>query len=324
MFEKVAVIGLGNIAVRHRRNLKFLYPDAYLYGMSASGRIPSEEVSDCDEIVSSVSELIQIGVELAIVASPAPFHAEHSIELINSGIPILIEKPLTVSLSDCELIHSAINNSHTPVAVGYCLRYLPSLMTLRDILDRKTIGTIYNAHVEIGQYLPDWRPNKCYKESVSANSELGGGALNELSHELDYAQLLFGALSVNHAVLRSSQELGLAVEDCVDIVASNEDSALINIHLDFLQRSAYRRCRIVGSRGALLLDLIKNELVMTTENGSQVLFSEPSWDKNQMYLNMLRDFEAQIQGREHQTVSVIEAMQSVALVQQVKDRFPIL
>ncbi len=68
----VAVIGLGNIATRHRKNLKQLFPDSRLVAMSASGRIPQEAVSDCDVVVGEVNELITHKVELAVVASPAP------------------------------------------------------------------------------------------------------------------------------------------------------------------------------------------------------------------------------------------------------------
>ncbi len=54
--ERVAVVGLGNIATRHRRNLKQLFPNALLYAMSASGRVPQETVNDADLLVTSIEE----------------------------------------------------------------------------------------------------------------------------------------------------------------------------------------------------------------------------------------------------------------------------
>ncbi len=321
--ERVAVVGLGNIATRHRRNLKCLFPKVQLYAMSASGRIPQEAISDADYLVSSIHMLIEKRVQFVIVASPSPFHALHSIPLIESGIPVLIEKPVTASLNDVKMLQSISAQYQTPVAVGYCLRYLSSALEMKRLLSSGKIGNLYHASVEIGQYLSDWRPNKDYRDSVSAKVSLGGGALLELSHELDYTQWLLGELTLEHAILRQTKELALEVEDSADMLFSNSKQAIIHMHLDFLQRKAHRQCRFVGSKGALEWDLIDNEIRFVSPQGMQVLYSEPKWDKNQMYTAMLADFVAKIHQEPNQCVSLGEAAQSVELIEEIKQRFPI-
>jgi len=316
--NKVAVIGLGNIATRHRRNLKLRFPDAILFAMSASGRTPSESVSDCDCIVLSIDELIINEVELVIVASPAPFHAKHAIPLIEAGIATLIEKPVTTTVEDAKAIQDAIDEYQTPVSVGYCLHYLPSAQKLKTLLESGVIGTLYNAQIEIGQYLPDWRPSKDYRDSVSANKHLGGGVLFELSHELDYAQWLLGPLTLQFSLLRSSQELVLDVEDMADMIVLTNTGAVATIHLDFLQRKAYRQCSFVGSEGRVDWDLIKNQLVLTTAVETTVLYSEPEWDKNQMYLAMVEDFIQMIKQKKHACTSLMEATKTVVLIDKIK------
>lgn len=321
--ERVAVIGLGNIATRHRRNLKQLFPHAQLYAMSASGRMPHETVSDADHLVASIDALIAQQIQLVIVASPAPFHAAHAIPLIEAGITILIEKPVTATLDELKALQEAAAQSQTPVAVGYCLRYLSSAIEMKKYLSSGMLGNLYHAHVEIGQYLPDWRPSKDYRESVSARAALGGGALLELSHELDYTQWLLGELTLQHAILRQSEELGLEVEDSADMLLSTEQNAVVYLHLDFLQRKAYRQCRFVGSKGALEWDLISNEIRFVYAQGTQVLYSEPAWDKNQMYTAMVLDFVAHIHRQPSQCVSLDEAAKSLELITQIKNRYPI-
>ncbi|EDM69057.1 oxidoreductase [Moritella sp. PE36] len=318
--NKVAVIGLGNIATRHRRNIKFLFPNVELLVMSASGRTLNEKISDSDGVVTSIEALIDAEVELVIVASPAPFHAQHSIPFIEAGIPTLIEKPVTTTNEDANAIQRAIELYGTPVAIGYCLRYLPSAQRLKILLDEGKIGTLYNVHIEIGQYLPDWRPSKDYRDSVSANENLGGGALFELSHELDYAQWLLGPLDLQYAILRSSDELDLDVEDIADIFTLTESGAVAAIHLDFLQRQAHRKCSFIGKEGRIDWDLIQNQLTLTTATNTSVLYSEPLWDKNQMYLAMLTDFIQMIKGQSHRCTNVIEATLTVALIDKIKQQ----
>ena len=318
--KKVAVIGLGNIATRHRHNLKLLFPKVELLVMSASGRIPKEDISECDGIATSIEELIQAQVELVIVASPAPFHAQHSIPFIEAGIPTLIEKPVTTSLEDAKSINRAIELHKTPVSIGYCLRYLPSGQKLKILLENGKIGTLYNAHIEVGQYLPDWRPNKKYRDSVSAQNILGGGALFELSHELDYAQWLLGPLDVKYSILRSSEKLDLDVEDIADIIALTELGAVTTIHLDFLQRKAHRQCSFVGSEGRIVWNLMLNQLTFITATETSVLYSEPGWDKNQMYLAMLQDFVQMINKNQHSCVELPEASMTVTFIDSIKQQ----
>jgi predicted dehydrogenase len=316
--KKAAVIGLGNIAARHRHNLKLLFPKIELLVMSASGRIPKEIIGDCDGIVTNINELIQAQVELVIVASPAPYHAQHSIPFIIAGIPTLIEKPVVTSLEDAAAISQAIELHDTPVTIGYCLRYLPSSQKLKVLLEQKIIGTLYNAHIEVGQYLPDWRPNKDYRISVSAQRKLGGGTLFELSHELDYAQWLLGPLKIEHSILRRSAELALDVEDMADIILRTEMGAVATIHLDFLQRKVHRKCSFVGSEGRIEWDLILNTVTLITAAETAVLYSEPDWDKNNMYLAMLEDFLQMIEKNQHTCINFFEAMNTVSLIDEIK------
>ncbi|NGN98471.1 Gfo/Idh/MocA family oxidoreductase [Grimontia sp. S25] len=316
--NKVAVIGLGSIATRHRRNLKLLFPKARLLAMSASGRLPEEVISDCDQLVSSIQQLISEQVQFVIVASPAPFHAHHAIELIKAKIPVLIEKPLATSSGDCSAINEAAAQNGALVSVGYCLRYLSSARKMKVLFDQELLGELYHAHIEIGQYLPDWRPSKDYRQCVSARPELGGGALLELSHEFDYSQWLLGPLVLQHAILRSSSELGLDVEDSADVMTTTAKGAVVTVHLDFLQRQAYRRCRFVGNKGVVEWDLIGNAIYFTDGQGRRVLYSEPDWDKNQMYLEMVRDFVRAIDQQANQVITLPEAILSVSLIEQIK------
>jgi predicted dehydrogenase len=318
--NKVAVIGLGNIATRHRHNLRLLFPNSEILSMSASGRDPKEKISNSTRVVASIEELIEAQVELVIVASPAPFHAEHSIPLIKAGIPTLIEKPVTTTVDDANAIQEAVKLYNTPVCIGYCLRYLPSAQRIKAFLDDGGIGTLYNAHIEIGQYLPDWRPSKNYLDCVSANKNLGGGALFELSHELDYVQWLLGQLDFQYGILRKSEDLALEVEDLVDILALTESGAVASIHLDFLQRKAYRQCSFIGSEGRIDWDLLQNKLTLTTAKEVKILYNEPNWDKNQMYIAMIVDFIQMIEGKSHNCTEIIEATSTVGLIEIIKNQ----
>jgi predicted dehydrogenase len=316
--EVVAVVGLGNIAKRHRSNLRILFPFVKIIALSSSGRFPKEIINDADKVVLTLDELIQYKPSFVIVASPCTSHRYHSEKLIENNIPVLIEKPVAADSNDAEKIRLLSEKYSTPVAVGYCLRYLPSAIKMKKILSEELIGKIYNCFINIGQYLPQWRPAANYLDSVSANKALGGGALLELSHELDYAQWLLGPLTFETAILRHSKELNLDVEEIADLVLSNSNGTVFNVHLDFLQKSPQRTCSVIGSKGRLDWDLLSNTIVLTSIKGRRVIYSEPEWDKNNMYLNMILDFVELIKGNENSSISISEAELSIELIQEIK------
>lgn len=319
MFENIAVIGLGNISARHRKNLKFLFPESNVIALSSRELPVSHRVPHADLVLNSMDELIRLNPGFAIVASPATTHLRHATKLIEAGIPSLIEKPLCAKPEAAQAFLSLLKNKQNIAAVGYCLRYMPSANVVKSHLDKKCLGAVHTVIAHVGQYLPDWRPDKDFRQSVSARSELGGGVLLELSHELDYLLWLFGDLQIRYSQLRNTNKLDLDVEEIADVVLSNKDGTLINLHMDFLQITPKRWCRFIGDKGTMEWDLLQNKVTIQSEDDGQKNYEREGWDSNQMYTSMLQDFVACIQGADHSSVSISEALNSVLLVQQIKD-----
>jgi len=316
--KTIAVIGLGNIAKRHRQNLKLIYPEATIIALSASGRIPSEKIEFADLLLTDLLLVIESKPELVIVASPAPFHEIHASEFIKRHIPVLIEKPITSEPQSAKRLLELTQQYSAQVMVGYCLRYLSSAIEMKELLSENFIGEVYNCQASVGQFLPDWRPNKHYTNSVSTQKSLGGGALLELSHELDYLHWLLGPLDLNYAQLRCTKELTLEVEEIADLMLTNRKGTVCSVHMDFIQKQAQRECTFIGSTGRLHWDLLANTITHHSNEGTQILYSEPGWDKNQMYLNMVTEFITNIQSGKNSTLSLEDANQTVKLITQIK------
>ncbi|WP_198400865.1 Gfo/Idh/MocA family protein [Idiomarina piscisalsi] len=312
--KKVAVIGCGSIGQRHLRNVKNLFSEAVVCAIrSGSGN------TSCPAAADRLIPLRELdsSFELAIVASPANFHVAHAKHCLNLNIPTLIEKPLAQDYTQGLHFVDSLNSSNKKLAaVAYCLRYLPSAQFMKQLIKQKQLGQIYNVNAEVGQYLPDWRPGTDYSQSVSARSDLAGGALNELSHELDYINWLFGVDEVLSASLRRSQELNTNVEEIVDTQIKLKNGAIGTVHLDFLQKRPHRKCTIIAEKARVEWDLIANSITQFTANGVTTLFDDCEYDKNHMYLNMINDFIAQKQN----TASLNEGLEVLRIIQHIRER----
>jgi predicted dehydrogenase len=271
-------------------------------------------VENADAVVNNINELISLSPDMVILASPANLHVEQAIRLVESGIPVLIEKPIGLNLEQVKALESKLTQYPVPVNVAYCLRFMPSLEAVKQALDQHKLGNILNIHVEVGQFLPDWRSDKDYTKSVSSNLTLGGGALFELSHEFDYLHFLFGNLNHQYSYLRCSGELKIEVEDLADVMLTTKNGALCYVHLDFLQKSVKRFCTIIGSEGRLEWDLIENKVSVFSKDRKTILYSDKNWDKNKMYISMINDFMKN-GGR---ACSLLEAKSTLQLLLEIK------
>ena len=118
MSNNFAVVGLGSIAERHRQNIKALWPDSSIYAISSSGRAAKAPIANCDKFTANIADLPLNAMDMAIIASPAPFHVAHAMRFMRAGIPTLIEKPLCTNLEDASLLAQCAKESGR---VGRCV-----------------------------------------------------------------------------------------------------------------------------------------------------------------------------------------------------------
>jgi len=288
------VVGSGSIAKRHIKNLREQFPGASVICVSASGRVLDKNEVGASEIAPDLASAISFKPDFAIVASPAPFHLRNADELLAAHVPVLIEKPLCASRD--EMTQIDLKRHSARVGIGYNLRFTPAAKVVKELLDNGAVGPISTAFAEVGQYLPDWRPDTDYRVGVSARKELGGGALLELSHELDYLSWFFGPFTRALGVLRDTGQLGINVEDNVDALLEKEKRLMVHVHLDFNQRQPCRRFKAVGEQGTVLWDLIANEVTLLLPDGRiKKIYSDSTYNRNQMYIDQTSAFISFVQ-----------------------------
>jgi predicted dehydrogenase len=311
------VIGTGSIAKRHIRNLRSLYPKANIVCVSSSGRKITASDVGATSTSNSIEDAILKKPDFAIIASPSNFHLIHASKFIILKIPILIEKPISANYA--ELSKFKFDRKKDKIAVGYNLRFMPSAKSVKQIIESNALGKISTVSAEVGQYLPDWRPGSDYRKGVSAQKKLGGGALLELSHELDYLNWLFGRFTEVFAITSNSKILEIDVEDNVDALMTNKNGTIFHLHLDFLQRSPCRYFKAVGEKGTLTWNLLNNEVSFHECQGtSKVIYSNPYYDWNEMYLDQLRTFELFTKGQADFESGINSSIEVMRLIEAIR------
>ncbi len=250
---KVLLVSLGAIGRRHLANLRQLEPDADV----AILRRAVDPALD-EKQLTTLDAALAFAPDAALICSPASQHVAVATALAARGVPLFIEKPLSHNLDGVAELIALAREKRAPLLVGYNLRFSPDLRELRAALHAGRIGRLLHLRAEVGQYLPDWRPATDYRHSVTAQRDLGGGVLLEISHEIDYAFWLAGEVESVTAQIATLGDLECDVEDCADLQLRFRSGALGTIHLDLLDRVPHRTCRLIGTEGTLSLDLLSD------------------------------------------------------------------
>lgn len=283
------LIGLGSIGHRHLGNLRHILPDAQGVVLRRMGRdTPDSSV----RVVRSMETALETHPDFAIVCSPASCHLEDCRSLAESGVPMLVEKPIASSLEGVQALLNQCREKTLPLMVGYHLRFSPALQIVRAALDQGRIGRVISARAEVGQYLPDWRPGTDYRNGVSARRDLGGGVLRELSHEFDYLRWLLGEVDEVTGWAGRLGDLEIDVEDTAEAILHFRSGALGSVHLDMIQSSPVRFCRILGTSGTLLWDGRSQRVSLHSraQGNWKELHPADAFDRNAMFRAELEHF----------------------------------
>ena len=318
MLNRLAIIGLGSIGRRHLRLISEIRPDIKIIAVRSGHGERCDEEKMAAKTVYSIGEAVDEGVQAAIISSPATLHLKQSLELAKNGIHLLIEKPISHTSDRVKELLKIVNENRITIMVGYVLRYDLGAIKFKNWLDNKIKGKILHARIECGSYLPDWRPDQDYRKTVSALSELGGGVLLELSHEIDYLYWFFGKPKDVQAQIRNSGTLDINVEDQVDLLMTSEQGYCISVQIDFNRRHVERKCKVLTTEGELIWDAVNKNVTWKGVNKEQFKY-EYNNERNSIYRKQLEVFFDCIENDNDPIVTVKDGFNVISLIDAVRN-----
>jgi phthalate 4,5-cis-dihydrodiol dehydrogenase len=127
-------------------------------------------------------------VNAVYIATPHQFHAEHACLAAAAGKHIILEKPMALTLADCDAIIAAVEKAGVYLVVGHTHAFDPAIRAMRAMILSGALGRLgMIASWNYTNYL--YRPRRPEELDTSK----GGGILfNQLPHQIDVVRLLGG------------------------------------------------------------------------------------------------------------------------------------
>ena len=303
---------MGANHVRVLSNLEGVELVGVADSVGVSGALPPNT-----NLVKSVDELIKLGLDYCVIAAPTAFHEEIALKLIDSGIHILVEKPLAHSYESAVRIRDAAKAKNIIGGVGHIERYNSALQQARLRVQAGELGAIYQVATR--------------RQGPFPARVADVGVVKDLAtHDIDLTSWITGKkyLQVSaHSAFRSGRQH----EDLITVSALLEDSIVVNHVVNWLSPLKERKTIITGEKGTYVADTLRADLTFYENGKIDISQSEMArfrgvtqgdvhifaFEKPEPLLVEHSNFRDAVLGKSHEIVSLDQGANTVRIADAV-------
>jgi predicted dehydrogenase len=252
---RVAVIGAGVFGRHHLRVLSQSLNATLVGVVDADPERAAQAAAEHNCLTFATLGELQDNVDAAVVAVPTSLHAEVGCELLQSGIDVLVEKPIAADLASARRLVSTAAKHDRILQVGHLERFNPAVAALKKIT---SVPLFFEIH-----RLSLFSPRSLDVDVV----------LDLMIHDLDIVLDLAGAMPDE---IRAA---GISIlSDKVDIAnvrLSFPGGCIANLTASRVSTERVRKLRLFQPHQYISLDYQKQEAVAFTVSGDQQIGFQP-------------------------------------------------
>lgn len=248
---RVGIVGAGAISQVVHLPILTERPDVEVVALADMDVHKAETLSRRFDVpvVMDADELLRFDeVDALVLCTPNNLHEEMAVTALESGLDLLVERPLAASAEGAARVVDVAERSQRQLSVGVPHRFRPEVVALRSFVEGGELGTLFAARASwLTRQLPGQRTSwRLDRESA------GGGALVDLgisALDLCLWSMGFPAISKVSCALASDGE---AVEHSGTLMLQTRTGVAISIEVSnklFASEDRYY-LRVMGSEGS--------------------------------------------------------------------------
>ncbi|MBO5364111.1 MAG: Gfo/Idh/MocA family oxidoreductase [Clostridia bacterium] len=205
--KRYAIIGFGGLGKTHFHNLMKIEKQ----------RGDMELVAICNEDLEAITQNVQLNItavsmenfdfskynlytdykemlakeklDFVFIALPSFLHCEVAVYCMEQGADVYTEKPMAITLEQCNLMMETAQRTGKKLMVGHCLRFTDEYVFIKNAIQNNTYGKPIKAEFSRKSPIPNWSAG-----GWLLNEEKSGGCLVDMHvHDVDMMVWLFGA-----------------------------------------------------------------------------------------------------------------------------------
>ncbi len=250
MHKNFAIIGCGRIGYRHAEQI------IQLANVKAVCDIVPAKANELADIYNAtpyyrLEDLLyaETNLDAVSICTPNGLHATHAIKSLRSGINVLCEKPLCLSVTEGNAMITAAKNAGKKLFVVKQNRYNPPVIFLKKLLSENKLGNIFSFQINCfwnrpAEYYAGWKGTK----------ELDGGTLfTQFSHFIDLLYWLLGDVESVKKITANKAHPAIEFEDCGMVLFNMKSSAIgaMNYTVNSFEKNMEGSFTIFAEKGTI-------------------------------------------------------------------------
>lgn len=312
MSIRVALVGAGAHGRTHASAMNYLRNN----GLDMQYELVVDQDPSRAAILAAEFEIPQFGDLKSLmsfsgdsvdVCTPTYTHLDIAKICVNLGLPVLIDKPLSQSFHDADLIINSFKKAKVPLQIGFSTRFDPPFYRLKQLISNGVIGKpglVTINHLQGYPWANGW-------SAWQQNGKKSGGRIIHFGiHDLDFACWIIESQPVSvRSVASKKIDQGFAswTSYSTQILFESGALALITGNWDLIPTNYWRKtCSVIGSLGSIRYDSADDEISLNSQRTEPVGYLAS-------IINELRHWRECLVGNKEAIVSLEEARMSLAL-----------
>ena len=221
--------------------------------------------SDADALIEDPS------VNAVYIATPPASHKEYTLRVAAAGKPVLVEKPMALTVEECDEMIDACERAEVPLFVAYYRRSLPRFEKMRALIQGGAIGE--PRAIVVRQFKRQEKlPNQGWKVDPTING--GGFFVDMQSHTLDWMDYVFGpALQVTG--LATNQARIYDAEDTVGFSLMFDGGVVGSGMCSYNGAAEEESVTVYGTEGEVSMGFFRASPILLVSNGENQVIQMP-------------------------------------------------
>ena len=224
-----SIIGCGRIAERHAEHIAKIGKLVSVCDIDKSGadmfakKSGAKAYYEIDDLLAG-----EVQADVISICTPNGLHAEHAVKALRSGHHVLCEKPMALTVRDCERMIMESEKAGKKLFIVKQNRFNPPTVEVKRLLDEGRLGKILS--VQLNSF---WNRNDNYYSTSKwkGTKELDGGALfTQFSHFIDLLYWMFGDIRELHAFVGNANHPKIEIDDHGVVALQFESGPIGTIH----------------------------------------------------------------------------------------------
>ncbi len=256
----IAVVGSGRIGTLRAR-LAGMHPAVEF--LAVSDRDPARaqalaKQSGAQVHSGSNEEIIaDPRVTAVIVSTPEQEHAAPIVAALERGLPVLVEKPLALTLDDADTILDAVERTGGNLRIGYSRRYKDCYLRTKEQLNHERLGRIVGGSARVYN-------SRAQAFAILKRDPHATPVVDVLTYYVDLMCWFMAGNPPVEVVARGQKgifrQAGYGADDVTWAIMTMADGAVVNLGVSYALPARYPtlgqsdRVELLGAEGTMIVD----------------------------------------------------------------------